>query len=106
MTTLSYTQDNLPTPQEFQRQLAEAVARSNPLDELLELSAELRDLERAHRMTSPEFFGKYQRGEMGDDEDVIEWAGLYETFLELRRRLELVLMQQAIWSAPLMPAMT
>ncbi|MDO8616481.1 MAG: hypothetical protein Q7T33_12220 [Dehalococcoidia bacterium] len=39
---------------------------------------DLKDFEEKFGMSSKEFYEKFSRGEMGDDQDVIEWAGLYE----------------------------
>ena len=34
-------------------------------------------------MTSTDFFGRYQAGEMGDDADVFEWNALYKMHAHL-----------------------
>ena len=47
MARLTFTQDNLPTPEEFERMLEEAMKQSNPADELLEAAEELREHEEA-----------------------------------------------------------
>ena len=95
MPKLSFTPENMPTPEEFQRMLAEAMAESNPADELLELAHELREYERKYKMSSSEFFEQFRRGELGDDMDWIDWAGTYQIFQRLKRRVELALMQAA-----------
>lgn len=97
MVKLRFTQENLPTSETFRRQLAEAMVQSNPLEELLELSAELHDIEREHGMQSTEFYARYQQGELGDDEETLRWAILYRSYLELKKRLEFALMRQAVW---------
>jgi hypothetical protein len=99
MPKLSFTSENMPTPEEFQRMLAEAMAESNPVDELLELAHELQEYERKYEMSSSEFFERFRRGELGDDMDWIEWAGVYQLFQRLKRRVELALMQAAIVGA-------
>ena len=45
MTTLKFTQKNWPTPGEFRRMVQDALAKSNPVDDLLELAGELRGYE-------------------------------------------------------------
>jgi len=50
------------------------------------LQAELRRFETEYAMKSGEFYEKFNRGEMGDSQDVIEWAGLYEVALIRKRR--------------------
>jgi hypothetical protein len=40
------------------------------------LAEELATLERAHSMSSAEFYDRYREGLMGDSEEVMYWAGL------------------------------
>lgn len=96
MARLSFTSENMPKPEEFQQMLTEAMAESNPVDELLELARELQEYERKYEMSSSEFFERFQQGELGDDMDWIDWAGAYQLFQRLKRRMELALMQAAI----------
>ncbi|MFB0533494.1 MAG: hypothetical protein ACETWR_00780 [Anaerolineae bacterium] len=96
MVRLSFTSENIPTPEEFQQMLTEAMAESNPVEELLELAHELQEYERKYEMRSSEFFERFQRGELGDDMEWIDWAGTYQLFQRLKRRVELALMQVAI----------
>ena len=97
MTELSFTQENMPEPEEFQMLLAEAMARSNPLDELLELALELREYEQKYGLSSRVFYAKYQQGEMGDSGEVMDWAMAYDSFLERKTRIETALMREAVW---------
>jgi hypothetical protein len=96
MPKFSFTQETMPTTEEFQHMLAEAIAESNPVDELLTLAKELQEYERQHEMTSQEFFERYQRGELGDDVEFIEWAGTYRIFQRLKHRVETALMRVAV----------
>jgi len=48
-------------------------------DELL--ATELQKYEQKYSMSSAEFFEKYQRGEMGDSEEVMRWAAYYQMSL-------------------------
>ena len=97
MATLSYTQETMPkSSEEFQRQLAEAMAASNPIDDLLELAADLRCFEEKHAMASEDFYRRFQAGKMGDDLDIMEWAAVYDIYLRTRRRIESALMRAAI----------
>jgi hypothetical protein len=105
MVRLTFTQDGLPTPEEFERMLEEAMEKSNPVDELLELTRELCELEREFGMKSADFYEKYQRGEMGDSDRVMHWAIVYHSFLEHKRQVETALMREAVWrSGELVPA--
>jgi hypothetical protein len=91
MPTLTFTQDNMPTREEMHRLIEEMRQRSNPIDDLVELTQEITLFEQRYKMTSSEFFDKYQRGEMGDDLDFIEWAGQYRMYLDLKHKIELSL---------------
>jgi hypothetical protein len=86
MTTLRFAQENWPVPEEFQQMLKDALEKSNPVDDLLELAEELRAYEQKYGMTSEEFFGRFQRGELGDAMDFIDWAGAYNLFLDRKRQ--------------------
>jgi hypothetical protein len=98
MAKLVYTQKTLPTREAFRQQLAQAMAQSSPLDEFEELAIQLRALERQKGITSEIFYEQYQQGQIGDDEQTVQWAILYRAYLELKKRLELALMRQAVWT--------
>jgi len=85
MTELSFTQENMPEPEEFQQMLTEAMAETSPVDSLLELVIELSKYERQYGMTSAEFIQRYQRGELGDDPDTLP-GGQRQPDLPLRQR--------------------
>ena len=105
MARLAFTQDNMPTTEEFERMLSEAMERSNPVDELIELSQELYELEQEFGMKSAEFYEKFQRGEMEDSDKVMHWAMVYHSFLERKERVEAALIREAVWrSVELVPA--
>ena len=59
VTTLKFTQKNWPTPGEFRRMVQDALAKSNPVDDLLELAGELRGYEQQCSMSSEEFFRRF-----------------------------------------------
>ena len=77
MAQLTFTQENLPTPEEFRLLLLEAWLSSNPLDELLELAEQLQGYEQRYGISSSDFYERYQRGEMGDEREIMRWAMLY-----------------------------
>lgn len=94
MARLTFTKDNLPTPEEFERMLEEAMERSNPVDELLEVAEELRE---RYGMTSKEFYEQFQRGALDDElQHCIGWAAAFETFNELKRVVESALIREAV----------
>ena len=72
MAQLTFTQDNLPTPEKFRQLLLEAMVASNPIDELLELAEELGEYERRYELSSEKLYKRYQRGEMGDEREIMD----------------------------------
>ena len=51
----------------------------------------LEDFEKKYQLPTIDFFAKYQKGEMGDEADMIDWAGEYKMLLKLEddlRKLE------------------
>ncbi len=52
--------------------------------------ARLKAFEKAFGQTSQAFYQAYQEGKMGDDEQIMEWAGEWETYQELTRALDLL----------------
>jgi len=55
-----------------------------------ELEAELQKFERRYKMRSPEFYPRFQNGELGDDIDFFEWSSFYKMKLSLEKQLELL----------------
>lgn len=66
------------------RAVREQVAIYDPVDKLLQLQRELLILEQRYGLSSSEFYRRYQAGDMGDDVEIVGWAGRYRAFLELR----------------------
>ncbi|MBK8047420.1 MAG: hypothetical protein IPK16_10050 [Anaerolineales bacterium] len=79
-----YTNGELPTPAEFARQLKEASANYDPLEELLALERELLLQEQQYGLSSAEFYRQFLAGEGGDSPDIIMWVGYYEAYLRLK----------------------
>ena len=52
--------------------------------------ARLKAFEKDFGQTSQTFYQAYQQGAMGDDEQVMEWAGEWETYQELKQDLDLL----------------
>jgi hypothetical protein len=46
-----------------------------------ELSQCLRDYERQYGYSTIEFYRRFENGELGDDADIMMWAGLYHLYL-------------------------
>ncbi len=64
------------------------IVYTSPLDALIALAKRLSLYESQNKMTSEEFFERYSRGQLSDDECFIEWANDYRHFLGLRQDLE------------------
>jgi hypothetical protein len=45
------------------------------------LSEKLRDYERKYGYSTIEFYRRFQGGELGDDDDLLMWSGLYHLYL-------------------------
>jgi len=59
----------------------------NPLEELLNLDRTLVCLEQKYGLSSALFYQRYQQGQMGDDLEIMGWAGRYRLYLELKRAI-------------------
>ena len=46
-----------------------------------ELSEQLQEYERKYGYSTIEFYRRYQAGTLGDDDDLMLWAGLYHLYL-------------------------
>lgn len=96
MTELTF-KNNLPSSDEFRQALAQAMAMTNPVDDLLELSERLREYEHKYHMSSDDFYQRYQAGTLDEElQHCIDWAALYDMFLKTRRVLEATLMRAAM----------
>jgi hypothetical protein len=60
----------------------------SPLDALIAITKRLSLYENRQQMTSAEFFDRYNRGELPDDLEMVEWAADYRQFLGLRQDVE------------------
>ncbi len=49
-----------------------------------ELSERLGDYERKYGYSTIDFYRRFQSGEMGDDDDLMMWYGLYHLYLTCR----------------------
>lgn len=46
-----------------------------------ELSLRLRDYEQKYGYSTIEFYQRFEKGELGDDDDLLLWAGYYHLYL-------------------------
>jgi len=91
MPKVSYTKENMPKkPGEMVKALREAAKTTTPLDDLIDLTRDMVYLEIKYKMSSEEFYRKFNKGEMGDRMEIIRWAGWYEMHKSLKESLDKV----------------
>ena len=54
----------------------------------MQLVRDLALLEQKHGLNSVEFYGRYQRGEMGDEMEMMRWATKFEIYEEIKEDLD------------------
>jgi hypothetical protein len=83
--------------EELRKMMADAWQNYDPLEELLRLERQLAGFEQQFNIPSQEFFARYEQGQVGDDVEMVRWAGRYRLYLRLKetisKSLELVLHQ-------------
>jgi hypothetical protein len=57
-------------------------------DSIDRINSDLKKFETAYKMSSEQFYQKFEEGELGDDEDFFEWSGLYENVRLFKKRIE------------------
>jgi hypothetical protein len=60
----------------------------SPVDALVTVIKRLFIYEDKYEMTSEEFFDRYNKGQMEDSIDFIEWANDYQHYLSIRLEIE------------------
>jgi hypothetical protein len=61
---------------------------TSPIEALTALIRTLVAYEQRYQISSADFYTRYQRGEMRDTAEMIEWAGDYQHYLQLKEELE------------------
>jgi tetrahydromethanopterin S-methyltransferase subunit G len=56
--------------------------------ELKQVKNSLTDFEKRHKMSSDEFYDKFNAGKLGDDREYIKWYAYKNTFNKLMERLK------------------
>ena len=76
---------NAPAPAEFRQALADAMAATNPIDDLLVQAGRLEEYERKYRISSASFAQRYQAGRLDDEvQHCVEWAATYDLFVKTK----------------------
>jgi len=78
------------TTEEFKQALRKALEKASPLEDFIYIVKEIGRWETQYKMSSDEFYVKFQKGEMGDSMDFMRWAGDYEVYKKKKEKLERV----------------
>ena len=65
----------------------QTIQYTTPLDALIAITKRLGLKEGKYNIESEEFYYRYQKGEMGDEAHIMEWATDYQDHLSLRREI-------------------
>jgi len=76
----------------FDKTLSKLLAREHArMQHLIDrLQQDIHQFEQAYQLTSPEFYRRYNRGEMGDEVDFIDWAATLEMLENAQKRVNLL----------------
>jgi len=66
----------------------QVITYDSPVDALIALSKRLNTYETQFQMPSEVFVDKFNKGDLDDRIDLIEWANDYEIFYEIKMKLE------------------
>lgn len=89
MSTIKFTRQNMPTSgAELREQLQNALEKTSPLDDFIQIIKELTQLENDYKMKSENFYVQFQQGELGNDIDFVRWATKYEIYREIKTELD------------------
>ncbi len=61
---------------------------TSPVEALASIIRSLFEYERKYKISSDDFFNRYQEGKMEDSADFVEWAGDYQHYINLKEELE------------------
>jgi hypothetical protein len=61
---------------------------TSPVEALAAVIRSLVAYEQRYQMSSADFYDRYQRGEIGDSIDFVEWAGDYQHYQAIKEELE------------------
>lgn len=62
--------------------------RQRHLDKLVGLQAQIAEFEAQYQLSSDSFYLRFERGELGDAMDCIEWSATLEMIARLKRQVE------------------
>ncbi len=89
MTKVRFISETMPqSGNDLQQALREALERTAPLEDFVQVVRDLTQHEMRHGMNSRSFYAQFLAGEMGDEIDLIRWANMYEVYQETKAELE------------------
>ena len=54
------------------------------------LTDQLKEFEKKYSLSSPEFYARYESGQMGDEMDFVEWAATVEMLTNVEKQMDLL----------------
>jgi len=54
---------------------------------IINIEMDLKKFESKYNLTTGEFYRKFKEGELGDEEDFLIWAGIYEMQIDSKKKL-------------------
>ena len=64
------------------------IVYNSPVDAIVAIAKHLNRYEERHQLTSETFFDKFNKGQLDDTSEFVEWANDYQHFLALKLELE------------------
>ena len=103
MVSISFTSESMPqSGNELQRVLREALERTAPLDDFVQVVRDLTQYEIRHGMNSASFFTRFKAGELGDEIELIRWANKVDIYREIKTELEQMVDLVEAYALPVM----
>lgn len=89
MAVVKLTEKNIPKSGKLLKEmLYQKFTETSPLDDFIEVIRDLTMLELKYKLSSQDFFNRFQNGEMDDDIEFIRWANKYEIYQEIKSDME------------------
>jgi hypothetical protein len=66
----------------------EKIEYGSPVDALVAVTKRLSVYENRYGMTSEDFFDRYEKGQMDDSADFVQWANDYRHYIAIRFEIE------------------
>ena len=87
---LALLQDSASDDKNFEQLLGKLLeaSLSQQRRRLRQYERDLQEFEQRFDMKSPLFYRRFEAGELGDEMDYFEWAGLYELYQEVQSKVE------------------